>query len=352
MTSKQRVHAAVTFQDPDCLPILYLNRDLHRSDMISGGYAASASFKPAVPNQSEWGFVWHRHDETMGQPKQPPLEQSWDLLPSWKAPDPHASGRLDGLKKMVAENPDRYIMGSLGISGFNQVTFIRGFENVMADFYLEPENLNRLIQMVIDFETEMIRQMCECGVDAIAFGDDWGTQANLMVNPELFRTFFKPHFQRQFALVKSYGCHVYFHSCGQVYEILDDLVEIGVDILNLNQPDIFPLARLGKGFRGRVCLNCPIDHQTVALTGNEAEIRDYAGRLLQELGTEHGGYIAYIEDYHSIGMSEVNYQAICRTFEEIKASGRLETKSSGRLEIKSSGRLEAKSAERLSGRLP
>ncbi len=337
MTSKQRVRAAIAFQDPDCLPILYLNRDQRRSDILSAGYAAAASFKPEVPNQSEWGYVWHRYDETMGQPKQPPLEKSWDLLHSWRAPDPFAHGRMDPLQKMVAVNPDRYIMGSLGITGFNQVMFIRGFENVMADFYLEPDNLNRLIQRVIDFECEMIRQMCACGVDAIAFGDDWGTQANLMVNPDLFRGFFKPHLQRQFALVKSYGCQVYFHSCGQVYEILDDLVEIGVDILNLNQPDIFPLARLSEGFRGRVCLNCPIDHQTVALSGNEAEIRAYAARLLRELGTEHGGYIAYIEDYHSIGMSEANYQSICKAFEEIKASGRLESTAFGQSETISSG---------------
>lgn len=321
MTPKDRVHAAVTFHDPDCLPILYLNRDQDRSDILTGGYAAAASFRPEVPNQSEWGFVWCRHDETMGQPKQPPLEHSWDLLDSWRAPAPYAPGRLDALKTMVAGNPDRYVMGSLGITGFNQVTFIRGFENVMTDFYLEPENLHRLIEIVTDFESDMIRQMCACGVDAIAFGDDWGTQANLMVNPELFRKFFKPYFLRQFALVKSYGCQVYFHSCGQVYEILDDLVEIGVDILNLNQPDIFPLAKLSAGFRGRVCLNCPIDHQTIALSGNEAEIRAYAARLHRELGTEHGGFIANIEDYRSIGMSEANYQAISRAFEEIRASG-------------------------------
>ena len=342
MTSKQRVHAAIAFQDPDCLPILYLNRDQHRSDILSAGYAAAASFKPDVPNQSEWGFVWHRQDETMGQPKQPPLEHSWDLLDSWRPPDPFAQERMDPLKKMVAENPGRYVMGSLGITGFNQVTFLRGFENVMADFYLEPDNLNRLIQIVIDFECEMIRQMCACGVDAIAFGDDWGTQANLMVNPALFRSFFKPHFKRQFALVKSYGCQVYFHSCGQVYEILDDLIEIGVDILNLNQPDIFPLARLSKGFRGRVCLNCPIDHQTVALFGNEAEIRAYAARLLQELGTGHGGYIAYIEDYHSIGMSEANYQAICRAFEEMKVSGWKKITEPEQSAVKVSGWLEGR----------
>jgi len=252
------------------------------------------------------------------------LASSWDLLASWNAPDSYAPGRLDALKTMVAGNPDRYVMGSLGITGFNLVTFIRGFENVMTDFYLEPENLESLIGKVIDFESGMIRQMCECGVDAIAFGDDWGTQASLMVHPDLFRRFFKPHFKRQFDLVKSYGCQVYFHSCGQVYEILDDLVESGVDILNMNQPDIFPLEHLGKGFRGRVCLNCPIDHQTVALSGNEEDIREYAARLCRKLGTEHGGYIAYIEDYHSIGMSEGNYQAICRVFEEMKASGRLD----------------------------
>ena len=321
MTSKERVRAAVGFQDPDRLPIYYFNRDQERSDILMGGYQAAADFVPAVPNQSEWGFVWHRQDDTMGQPKEPPLQASWDLLEQWTPPDPYAPGRMDSIKRMVDEHPDHYVIGGLGITGFNLVTFIRGFENVMADFYLDPENLETLIKIVTDFETGIIHQMCACGVDAIAFGDDWGTQTSLMVSPELFRRFFKPYYQRQFAVVKSYGCQVYFHCCGQVFEILDDLIEIGADILNLNQPDIFPLARLSAGFRGRVCFNCPVDHQTVALFGDDDEIHDYAARLVRELGTEHGGFMAYIEEYHSIGMSEQNYQSICHAFETLKAGG-------------------------------
>ena len=319
MTSKERVRAAVAFQNPDCLPIYYFNRDQERSDILMGGYQAAADFVPSVPNQSEWGFVWHRQDDTMGQPKQPPLQASWDLLDRWTPPDPCAPGRMAALKRLVDEHPDHYVIGSLGISGFNLVTFIRGFENVMADFYLEPENLELLIKIVTDFETGIIHQMCACGVDAIAFGDDWGTQTCLMVSPDLFRRFFKPIYQRQFDVVKSYGCQVYFHCCGQVYEILDDLIEIGADILNLNQPDIFPLERLSAGFRGRVCFNCPVDHQTVALFGNDGEIHDYAARLVRELGTAHGGFMAYIEEYHSIGMSEANYRSICHAFEALKA---------------------------------
>lgn len=295
---------------------MFFNKDLEKSDILSTGYDSAADFKYKNTNISEWGFVWERLDNTMGQPKNPPIT-SWKALNTYKVPDPHAPGRFDHIQSFIDSNPDKYMIGSIGLTGFNFVTFLRGFESVMEDLYLDRANLEGLIDIVFNFEKEIIQEFGKFNLDAISFGDDWGTQTSLMISPKLWREIFKPRYAEQFELVHKHGKHVYFHSCGQIAEIIPDLIEIGADILNLNQPDLFGVEELGRKFGGKVCFSCPVDHQTVAITGTRNEISDYVKRLKESLGSFNGGFIAYIEEYSSIGMTDENYKNIVEAFEQL-----------------------------------
>ncbi len=250
----------------------------------------------------------------MGQPKEPPLK-TWEDFASYKAPDPDDESRYRNLKAQMEEYKDCYLIGGLGITGFNIVTFIRGFEETLEDLYTEREQIEKLTDLVMDFECGVIRNYAKLGFDAIYFGDDWGTQNSLMISPTMWREIFKPRYQRQFKLAHDLGMSVYFHCCGYIWDIIPDLIEIGVDILNLNQPDIFGVEVLGEAFAGKVCLNCPVDHQTLAVQGTKDEIFDYVRRLKKHLGQNGGGFIGYIEEYSSIGMSPENYQYISEAFE-------------------------------------
>ena len=314
MTKKAIVKRAVRMQNPPEIPIRFFNRDKEKSYIQETGYAAPHNFHPADPRQTEWGFHWERLDNTMGQPKGCPLADL-DLLDQFIPPDPNAEGRFDHVDHFIRQNANAYLLGNVGISGFNFVTFLHGFENTLEDLYLDRDRICQLIDLVLEFETGIIRRYGEYAFDAIGFGDDWGTQNALMIAPDLWREVFKPRFKKQFDLVHSYGKDVYYHSCGQIWDIIPDLIEIGVDILNLNQPDIFGIERLGTAFSGKVCFNCPVDHQTVAIHGDRGEIFEYVRRLNANLGNHGGGFIGYIEEYSSVGMSEANYQAIVEAFE-------------------------------------
>lgn len=320
LSAKENARRAIHFETPERLPVLYFNRDLERSDFLLTGAGSPASFQPETPGRSEWGFIWVRHDDTMGQPKEPPLGESWDGLYNYKAPDPHDPTRYLETQRQIEMYPDRYIIGSLGITGFNTASFIRGFENSLEDLYLEPEKFHRLMEIVTEYEDAVADHLIQLGVDCVMFGDDWGTQKGLMIDPAMWRSFFLPFYQRQFSRIREKGVDVCFHCCGQVIDILPDLVAAGANILNLNQPDLFPFEKLVQLLAGKVCLMCPVDHQTVAIHGTPEEIRDYTRKLNRFLNPEgKGGFIAYIEEYHSVGMSEENYQAICCSFEQLRA---------------------------------
>jgi hypothetical protein len=316
MTSKQAVRDCIHFQHPAWLPLFFKNKDQDKSDILMIGYDAASSFTPQTPGEDEWGVVWEDlNDGTMGQPVFSPLAGDIQKLDNYRFLDPEAAGRFDEVRRVAGRHRDRYLIGDLRLSGFCVLTGLRGFSAALEDLYLEPEFFRRLLSAIAEVENGLIRNFIAAGMDGIAFYDDWGSQQGLIISPAQWREFFAPVYRQQFDLIHSLGGDVYFHSCGDVRAILDDLIDLGADVLNLNQPDIFPMEWLSERYRGRVCFNCPVDHQTVAVHGNDADIHAYVDALCEKLASPKGGYIGYIEEYSCVGVSDENYRSISRAFE-------------------------------------
>ncbi len=107
-----------------------------------------------------------------------------------------------------------------------------------------------------------IRRYADVGVDATLFGDDWGEQSRMLISTDCWRAFFKPRYRRMFAAVQDGGALVYFHSDGWICDILDDLLEFGVDILN-PQHHVMGTAECGRRLAGRTCVRSDLDRQHV-----------------------------------------------------------------------------------------
>jgi len=316
MISKEIVQRAITFAGPPRAPVLYFNRDVERSDILGCGYGEAAGFAPSEPGMTEWGYVWHSLDGTMGQPGTHPLADE-AAFETYLSPDPAAPGRLDGLAEWIAAHGDKFLRFALGITGFNQATFLRGYAEFLMDLALEPARAARVLDLVFDFENGLIERLAPYALDAVGFGDDWGTQQGLMIAPARWREIFRPRYAEQFARVHRQGKKVWFHTCGNVFDIIGDFIDIGVDVLELLQPDIFGVERLAREFGGKACFCCAVDHQRRAISGTRAEIHAYARLLNAQLGAFNGGFIGYIEDYASLGMDDEHYRWICEAFQAL-----------------------------------
>ncbi len=314
MTSLELTQHAIEFRGPPRLPVLYFNRDTGQSDVVSTGCAPAPNVRPATAGQTEWGYAWRRLDGTMGQPENPPLADPASLA-AYVPPDPWAPGRLTHVPDWAAAHAGKFRRFGLGITGFNQATFLRGFESFLLDLAADPAAAARVLDIVLAFENALIERVAGLPLEAVGFADDWGTQHGLIVSPAAWRKVFRPRYAEQFERVHRAGKKVWFHSCGDVWDIIGDLIDIGVDVLELLQPDVFGIERLGGEFGGKVCFCCAVDHQRVALTGTRAEVFAYVRRLRQALGRFDGGLIGYIEDYASLGMGEDNYRWLCEAFE-------------------------------------
>jgi len=138
-----------------------------------------------------------------------------------------------------------------------------------------------------------------------------------MISPELWRKLFRARYRRQFAHAHQLGLHVWFHCCGNFVDIAADFHRIGVDVLNISQPNVMDVPAVGARLRGKQCFLMPISYQTVSIQGTPEEIFAEARRLYDLLATETGGFIGYVEEYSSMGMSEENYRACAEAFRRL-----------------------------------
>ncbi len=311
---KALVDNAIGFQHPARIPLWFVNADQTAGDVMVYHLSLTRS---DGSGDNEWGYHLHKLDDgTMGHPTAPHLPD-WSAAEGFQAPPPREGDRLAALPEFLDACGDRYRLASLDLSGFTVYTLLRGFENSMVDFLAEPERFARLMDTIVDFECEMTALAARRGFHGIHFADDWGTQSGLMVSPKLWRTLFKPRYRRQFDRAHQLGLHVWYHCCGNFGDVVDDFHEIGVDVLNVSQPNVMDLRPIARRLRGRQCFLLPISYQTVSIRGTVEEIYAEARRLYDLLATPAGGMIGYVEEYGCMGMSRKNYLACAEAFRRL-----------------------------------
>lgn len=314
MSRTDLVRQAIRFQSPARVPIWFVNADQTEGDVIV--YHLSLG-SPDDPATSEWGYRLEKLDDgTMGHPTAAHLPD-WESAAGFAAPALREAERMARVPEYAAECEDRYRLASLDLSGFTVYTLLRGFENSMADFLLEPERFAWLMDLICEFECQLMTMVARHGFHGIHFADDWGTQSGLMISPRLWRQLFKPRYAQQFAHARSLGLDTWYHCCGNFLDIVDDFREIGVDVLNISQPNVMDIAAVPGRLKGRQCFLLPISYQTVSIQGTPEEIFAEARRLFDLLGSREGGFIGYVEEYGCMGMSAENYRACAEAFRRL-----------------------------------
>ncbi len=322
MVSRQQlVRQAIQFESPERVPVVFWNRDQQQGD-ITLYHLALGTPGDGTPNawnwvENEWGYrLESLGDGTMGHP----VTARYPEMPKPEAvqvPLLREEERMSEVPRFCEACGDRYRLASLDLSGFTVYTLLRGFEDSMQDFLLDPVGFAGLMDRILAFECELIGLAARYGFHGIHFADDWGTQTGLMISPELWRRLFKPRYARQFAVAHELGLDVWFHCCGKFDQIIQDFHEIGADVINISQPNVVDVAWVGRELKGQQCFMLPISYQTVSIRGTPAQIHSEARRLYELLGTREGGFVGYVEEYGVMGMSAENYRACGEAFRRL-----------------------------------
>jgi uroporphyrinogen decarboxylase len=308
VNSRQRVVRAIEMRTPDRIPLTHATLygaelrygealdDLYRrypSDVVHVGSATSGEFgdRIGVPSRDTWGALWVRHtDEHKGQVIRGPLE-SWDALPDFEPPDTASDAVLAAVEANLAANAGRRYALADGDILWQRMFYLHGYRATLEDLLVERERSAALRDLILNVMLRRVERLCALDdLDGIHFRDDWGTQQSLMIHPNLWRAFFKPAYARLFALARSAGKHVWFHSDGAIGDIVPDLIEIGVQVLN-PQVDVIGRERLSALGRGRVCIEADIDRQWVLPYGTPEDVRAAVRADIAAFGGGEGGYI-------------------------------------------------------------
>ncbi len=320
MTPYEVVRRSIEFEIPSRLPLRFESlglSDIHEVRWRQVGTGDHTQRQTV----DEWGCEWSRSEQAnMGQVKGHPLAD-WSDLDHYRWPDPDNPELFVDMPRHAAEVGDRYAITDLFMLLFERMHALRGFTNTLTDLLLERERIEMLADQIVEYDLRIIENMaerCPNQIHGFSFTDDWGTQQALFIKPSLWDEFFKPRYKRIFDAAHAQGWHVWMHSCGKINAILDGLIEIGVDVLNLQQPHVLGIEDVGQQFRGRVCFEslCDIQH-TLPFKTNQ-EIRDEAGLLLAQWATPKGGFI--LSDYgdgRAIGVPLEKKQAMLAAFQEL-----------------------------------
>jgi len=238
--------------------------------------------------QDVFGVVWDRSiDKDIGTPKEVTLKEP--TLKGYTFPDPLDRRFFTDIPGKLAKYGDRFRVFQIGFSLYERAWTLRGMQNLLMDFYDHPEFVHELLNTIADYNIAQVKEALKYDIDAVYFGDDWGQQRGLQMGPKLWRKFIYPVLNRMYGAVREGGKYVFIHSCGDVDELFDDLIGIGLNCFNPFQPEVMDVAALVQQYRGRLVFHGGLSTQRTLPYGTVADVRSEAQRLLA-MGCG-GGYI-------------------------------------------------------------
>lgn len=248
---------------------------------------------PGTYKRDLWGTIWrcdiypmHAVRPVLPEPTLdgytfPPLEKLAGT-PSQK----------DAVRAALAQEKDRFRLAGAYTGLMMTHWSMRGCQNALMDYACEPEFCDALLDRLTEMFIQRVRYHADLDVDAIMFWDDWCDQRGVIVGPELWRRFMKPRWKRIYDEIHAAGKFVIKHCCGSVVDILPDLVEIGLDVLEVLQPDARGMDpyRIKKEFGDKLTFWGGLGSQTIIPNGTPEELRAEIRKLAREM-RKGGGFI-------------------------------------------------------------
>jgi len=235
-----------------------------------------------------FGVVWDRSvDKDIGTVKGCVLPEP--TLKDYKFPDPLEERFFANIPGQIARHSDRLRVFAVGFSLYERAWTMRGMERLMMDFYDHPDFVRELLNAIADYNIAQVSRALEFDIDAVHFGDDWGQQHGLQMGPGLWHEFIYPVLERMYGVVRDAGKIVSIHSCGDVDELFDDLIAIGLNCFNPFQPEVMDVGKILKQYRGRLAFHGGLSTQRTLPFGSIKDVKAETQWLLG-LGRE-GGYI-------------------------------------------------------------
>lgn len=332
MNGRERIVAALEGRGPDRIPRVYTPVPgwLHNfpgvmerlearypQDVVPNGYRlppGATSGDPFAVGEyiDEWGCVFTNVQAGIIGEVKTPLIQSYTDLDSFKPPMHLTQLNYDEIQR-TCEAATGFTMSGLPLQPFERMQFLRGTENLYMDLALQPADVLRLRDFVHEFNLAYLEAWCRTSCDCVFIADDWGTQQSTLIHPQMWRDMFKPLYRDYINRAKSAGKYVYMHSDGMIIDLIEDLIELGLDAINA-QVTCMDMSELHRRYAGRITFWGQMDRQHMLCFGTTDNARQHARDFYRQLKSPEGGNVVCQMHIEPTARPE-NVEAVLSEFE-------------------------------------
>lgn len=236
------------------------------------GYPTELSDKKGY-FKDDFGVTWNRNgaDKDIGVIECPIIDEPDIAL----YPTPYLNEKRirEQCEQLLATKEDKFCFAGIGFSMFERLWSYVGMEDALVYMLTEPEFVDALLDKILEFNLKVIDIFNDYPFDGIYFGDDWGQQKGMIMGAPLWRRFIKPRMEIMYRHAKKNGKFVFQHSCGDIQDVFDDLIEIGLDCYQTVQPEIYDLREIKRKFGDKLCFWGGISTQKALPNLNETQIK-------------------------------------------------------------------------------
>jgi hypothetical protein len=276
------------------------------------------------PYRDPWGCLWVTSDDGITGHVVENALADWKDFDGYLPPDPARTkgkapeGSIDWEEETARierrKRNGQFVGGGLPHGHtYLRLLDLRGYENLTFDMADEEPLLRELIGMVESFNLHTVRRYVEMGVDQMSYAEDLGMQQGPMLSPPHFRRYIKPAYRRMVRPAHEAGCILHMHSDGDIRELTGDLIDLGLDVLNL-QDLVNGIDWIRDKLKGRVCIDLDIDRQKIVRFGTPQEIDDLIREEVEKLASPEGGLMMTCGIYPGIPVE--NLRALMDAMEE------------------------------------
>ena len=320
MTSRELVRHAVTFGEPPRIPYACIS-PLHSDFCELAGFSALTTDgkRQGLPDRKgelaydEWGVGFKWTGRLRNQALVHPL-RDLRALDDYRFPAIADPGRYRWAGPVIrrANATGKYVVAPDPVMLAERARFLMGFDNLLVAAYADPARVQALLARLTDLIIAGLQQWARQGrLDAFMTWDDWGLQTGPMVSPRFFREVFGPHYARIIDATHRAGLHFIWHCCGHITELIPTMIELGADVLQLDQPRLLGHETLAERFGGRICFwNCADIQWSPRPETSAADIEREIAHMVQVYGRFRGGLM--LRQYPQpldIGMTEEKLKA-------------------------------------------
>ena len=289
------------FYDPEALEDIHLSHPVvfpgyHRGSIYPDSLPIRPHAIKDVPCRDPWGCVWETKVTGVKGSVTTRALPDWSSFELFTAPDSSLTDGMspfeqDELLRHAEDCRARDALFAVSLAHghtFLRLQDLRGYEALIFDMVDEEPRLERLVAMVEEFNLGLVRRFLALDPDVVMIPEDLGTQTGPLVSPERFRRWIKPSCMRIASLPRVRGILVHHHSDGCILDLVDDIVAVGVDVIN-PQDLVNGIHNLRDHVKGRLSIDLDIDRQEISVKGTPQDVDDHVRRCVMELGSHEGG---------------------------------------------------------------